>query len=140
LHTFTFGGFIAAFFFGGWRGPGAEAYPILGLFYFLIKAFIGYWLFGWIKYTLPRIRIDKMLDLNWKFLVPFSFVLLMFVAFMNALLADFRENGSWIYWAGMFLSNILLGWVTLEILRRRARSERVKAEGHVVTTSVGHGD
>lgn len=129
LHTFTFGGFIAAFFFGGWRGPGAEAYPILGLLYFLVKATIGYWLFGWIKYTLPRIRIDKMMDLNWKFLVPFSFALLVFVALMNALLADFREAGSWIYWTGMLLSNLLFGWVTLEILRRRARGEREKVEG-----------
>ena len=64
LHTFTFGGFIAAFFFGGWRGPWVEQVPMLGLLYFLIKAFIGYWLFGWIKYTLLRIRIDKMLDLE----------------------------------------------------------------------------
>jgi len=138
LHTFTFGGFIAAFFFGGWRGPWVEQVPMLGLLYFLIKAFIGYWLFGWIKYTLMRIRIDKMLDLNWKFLVPFSFVLLMFVAFMNALL-----RGTSFYAIGMFLSNILLGWVTLEILRRRARSEREKLEGanhHVVTTSVVHGE
>jgi NADH-quinone oxidoreductase subunit H len=138
LHTFTFGGFIAAFFFGGWRGPWVEQVPMLGLFYFFIKAIIGYWLFGWIKYTMPRIRIDKMLDLNWKFLVPFSFVLLMYVALMNTLLRDTS-----FYAIGMFLSNILLGWVTLEILRRRARSEREKAESannHVVTTSVVHGD
>jgi hypothetical protein len=85
---------------------------------------------------LLRIRIDKMLDLNWKFLVPFSFVLLMFVALMNVLLRDTS-----FYAIGMFLSNILLGWVTLEILRRRARAEREKVESHhVVTTSVVHGD
>lgn len=123
LHTFTFGGFIAAFFFGGWRGPWVDQIPLLGLLYFLVKAVIGYWIFGWIKYTFPRIRIDKMMDLNWKFLVPFSFALLVYVALMNALL---RET-SFYSW-GMFLSNILFGWVTLEILRRRARGERVKVE------------
>jgi len=133
LHTFTFGGFIAAFFFGGWRGPGAETYPLLGLLYFLIKATIGYWLFGWIKYTFPRLRIDKMMDLNWKFLVPFSFVLLMFTALMNALLRD----TSFYVW-GMFLSNILLGWVTLEILRGRARRERAKVEGVQPVAEVVH--
>ncbi len=142
LHTFTFGGFIAAFFFGGWQGPWVEEIPMLGLLYFLVKSVIGYWLFGWIKYTMPRIRIDKMMDLNWKFLVPFSFVLLMYVALMNALLAGFRatEGTMWIYSWGMFLSNLLLGWVVMEILRRRAHSERVKAENHVVTTSVVHGE
>lgn len=138
LHTFTFGGFIAAFFFGGWRGPGVDTYPALGLLYFLVKATIGYWLFGWIKYTFPRIRIDKMMDLNWKFLVPFSFALLVFVALMNALLADFV--GSWMYWAGMLLSNLLFGWITLEILRGRARREREKVKGQVGTTSVVHGE
>jgi NADH-quinone oxidoreductase subunit H len=142
LHTFTFGGLIAAFFFGGWQGPWVEEIPMLGLLYFLVKATIGYWLFGWIKYTMPRIRIDKMMDLNWKFLVPFSFVLVMYVALMNALLADFRasEGTMWIYSWGMFLSNLLFGWVVMEILRRRARGERVKAENHVVTTSVVHGE
>ncbi|MBI5932644.1 MAG: NADH-quinone oxidoreductase subunit NuoH [Chloroflexi bacterium] len=138
LHTFTFGGFIAAFFFGGWQGPWVSEIPALGLLYFLAKATVGYWLFGWIKYTMPRIRIDKMMDLNWKFLVPFSFVLLMYVALMNALLAGFRatEGAMWIYTWGMFLSNILLGWITLEILRRRAHGERVKVEGAVV--EAGH--
>lgn len=133
LHTFTFGGLIAAFFFGGWRGPWVEQVPMLGLLWFLIKATIGYWIFGWIKYTMPRIRIDKMLELNWKFLVPFSFVLLMFVALMNALL---RNTG--FYAIGMFLSNILLGWVTLEILRRRAHGEREKVESVQPVVEVGH--
>ncbi|MEW5940212.1 MAG: complex I subunit 1 family protein, partial [Chloroflexota bacterium] len=133
LHAFTFGGFIAAFFFGGWRGWGADTYPILGVFYFLVKATIAYWMFGWIKYTMPRIRIDKMLDLNWKFLVPFSFVVLMFLALMNALL-----RGSSFYALGMFLSNVLLGWVTLEILRGRARRERAKAEGVQPAVEAAH--
>jgi len=127
LHTFTFGGLIAAFFFGGWQGPWVKEIPMLGLLYFLVKATIGYWLFGWIKYTMPRIRIDKMMDLNWKFLVPFSFVLVMYVALMHALLKDTS-----FYALGMFLSNILLGWVTLEVLRRSARKERVQVEGAAV--------
>lgn len=133
LHAFTFGGFIAAFFFGGWRGPWVDVYPVLGLFYFLIKATIAYWVFGWIKYTMPRIRIDKMLDLNWKFLVPFSLTLMMFLAVMNALLRDTN-----FYVLGMFLSNVALGWVTMEILRRRAKGERVKVEGTKPVVEGGH--
>ncbi len=133
LHAFTFGGFIAAFFFGGWRGPGVDQYPLLGLLWFLIKTLIGYWVFGWVRYTFPRIRIDKMLDLNWKFLVPFSFALLMFLAFMHTLL-----KGTTVYVAGMFLSNVIFGWVTLEILRRRARQERLRVEGTAAAVEAGH--
>ena len=138
LHTFTFGGFIAAFFFGGWRGPWVDQVPALGILWFLIKATIAYWVFGWIKYTMPRIRIDKMLNLNWKFLVPFSLALMMFLAVMNALLRD-----SNFYAIGMFLSNVVFGWVTMEILRRRAKGEREKVEGkneHAAAASLVHGD
>ncbi|MBT7080766.1 MAG: NADH-quinone oxidoreductase subunit H, partial [Chloroflexi bacterium] len=40
LHVWTIGALIATLFLGGWRGPGAETWPILGLFYFYIKTFV----------------------------------------------------------------------------------------------------
>jgi len=49
---------------------------------------------------------------------------------MNALLAG---TPTWIYVLGMFLSNVVLGWVALEIARSYSRKEREKVEG-VVTT------
>lgn len=133
LHAFTFGGFMAAFFFGGWRGPGVAQFPLLGLFWFMLKALIGYWVFGWIKYTMPRIRIDHMLALNWKFLVPVSFVLLMVVALMNSLL-----RGSDYYVIGMFLSNVVVGWGALEIARASARRQRKEIEAPAQTASAHH--
>jgi len=88
----------------------------------------------WVKYTLMRIRIDHMLAFNWKFLTPLAFVLLMVTAFMNALLAD---APGWLYTSGMFLSNIVLTWIALEIARSNSRKLREKIEGvkNVVTTS-----
>jgi NADH-quinone oxidoreductase subunit H len=87
----------------------------------------------WVKYTLLRIRIDHMLGFNWKFLTPLAFVLLMVTALVNALLAD---RPSWIYVSGMFLSNILIAWIAMEIARSVGRREREKVEGakEVVTT------
>jgi hypothetical protein len=49
---------------------------------------------------------------------------------MNALLAN---TPSWLYILGMFLSNVVLAWVALEIARAYSRKEREKAAG-VVTT------
>jgi NADH-quinone oxidoreductase subunit H len=85
----------------------------------------------WVKYTLMRIRIDHMLAFNWKFLTPVAFTLLMVTAFMNALLSDFRESDSmmWVYVLGMFLSNVLVGWIALEVARSYSRKEREKVEG-----------
>ncbi len=127
LHAFTFGGFVAALFFGGWHGPWAEAYPLLGAFYFIAKAMFGYWLIMWIKYTVPRIRIDHMLAFNWKFLTPLAFALLIVTALAHRFLMDFP---AWVYVPGMFLSNVLVAWATLEILRGNARRERLAAEAH----------
>jgi len=80
LHAFTVGVVMAVLFFGGWRGPFAEDVPLLGFFYLLIKSFIGYFVVLWIRMTVPRVRVDQMLDLGWKFLVPLSLVNLLVVA------------------------------------------------------------
>jgi len=126
LHAFTFGGFWAIMFFGGYRFFGLEKVsPFLAIAIILFKAFIGYWIIMWVKYTLMRIRIDHMLSFNWKFLTPLAFVLLMVTALMNTLLAG---TPTWLYIAGMFLSNILVGWGALEIARSYSRREREKVE------------
>jgi NADH-quinone oxidoreductase subunit H len=136
LHAFTFGGFWAIMFFGGYRFFGLEQVsPILAIAVLLFKALVGYWVIMWIKYTLLRIRIDHMLAFNWKFLTPVAFVLLMVTAFMNALLAD---APTWLFVLSMFLSNVLIAWVSLEIARSYSRKEREKIEGVKKTVEVSH--
>jgi NADH-quinone oxidoreductase subunit H len=125
LHAFTFGGFLSVMFFGGWHGPWASQSPLLAVFYFVAKAMIGYWVIMWIKYTVPRIRIDHMLAFNWKFLTPVGFALLVVTAIVNSL---FRTADYWVYALAMFASNVILGWVTIEILRASSRKQRIETE------------
>src|ERR1044072_3542226 len=135
LHAFTFGGFWSILFFGGYRFFGLEQVnAFLAIAVIIFKAFIGYWIIMWVKYTLMRIRIDHMLGFNWKFLTPLSFTLLMVVALMNALL---KGTPTWLYASSMFLSNLVLGWLALELARSYSRKEREKVEGmkKVATTS-----
>jgi len=127
LHAFTFGGFWAILFFGGYRLFGLENLgPLVAALILMVKAMIGYWIIMWIKYTLARIRIDHMLAFNWKFLTPFAFVLLMVTALVHTLM---RDASTWAYVLGMLLSNALLGWIALEIGRNYSRGVRGKAEG-----------
>jgi NADH-quinone oxidoreductase subunit H len=70
LHAFAVSALMATLFLGGWRGPGAEAYPLLGLVYFFIKTSIVWFSIIWVRMSLPRVRIDQMLALNWKLLTP----------------------------------------------------------------------
>jgi NADH-quinone oxidoreductase subunit H len=127
LHAFTFGGFWGILFFGGYHLFGLENLgPLVAAAIVLFKALLGYWVIMWIKYTLLRIRIDHMLSFNWKFLVPLSLVVLIMTALLNTLL---RGTSAWIMGLSMFLSNVLIAWITVEILRGRSRTEREKVEG-----------
>jgi len=121
LHALTISALVATLFLGGWRGPFIEQVPILGIFYLFLKAFLIYFVIMWIKYSLPRIRIDHMLNFNWKFLTPLALVLLIVTAIMDKILVSSTEIG---YAVGMFVTNIVIGWATLVILRKYSVSER----------------
>ncbi|HET6447352.1 MAG TPA: NADH-quinone oxidoreductase subunit NuoH [candidate division Zixibacteria bacterium] len=121
--------FMAALFttiyLGGWRGPGAVQYPILGLFYFSLKMFFVYFLFVWIRGTLPRVRIDQLLNLNWKFLVPLVLALILVVALVSKTMEGAEE---WKTAAVLLLSNLILGLLALDFIRRYARQQRSESE------------
>jgi NADH-quinone oxidoreductase subunit H len=137
LHAFTFGAFVGVMFFGGWSWPfpwGATN-AFWGVLNVLAKGMFFYWIIMWVKYTVPRIRIDHMLAFNWKFLVPVSFALLIVTAIFHSLLKD---TGFWVYTLGMFLSNLVFGWILIEILRARGRAERAQAEGPKTAVQTAH--
>lgn len=95
---------------------------IIGLFVFLAKTFLIYFVFLWIRATWPRVRVDQILSLNWKALVPISLVLILVVAILDKLIP---EGTSELVRAGILLaSNILIAFVALEIMRRNARRQR----------------
>ncbi|HHX50718.1 MAG TPA: NADH-quinone oxidoreductase subunit NuoH [Clostridia bacterium] len=59
----------ATLFLGGPQGPWLPSW-----LWFLIKVYVMILAFMWVRWTFPRIRIDHMMSLNWKFLVPLSLV------------------------------------------------------------------
>jgi NADH-quinone oxidoreductase subunit H len=133
LHVWTVSALLGTLFLGGWRGPGAEALPILGILYFYFKTFICYFLITWIRLSLPRIRIDHMLAFNWKFLTPLSMVVLMTTAVLDKALEAVgigNEPGSapWLYTAWMLLANMFIAWLTIYILNKVEPSMRRKRQ------------
>jgi NADH-quinone oxidoreductase subunit H len=124
LHAFTFGGFWAILFFGGYRLFGLEQLgPLVAAAILAGKALFGYWIIMWVRYTLLRVRIDHMLAFNWKFLTPLAFALLMLTALVHVLL---REATPLIHAAGLLASNLLVGVILMEILRRQGNRERLR--------------
>ncbi|MBN1991214.1 MAG: NADH-quinone oxidoreductase subunit NuoH [Anaerolineae bacterium] len=87
VHMFALSFFLSVFFFGGWQIPlvNVAAWPfpwgaLFGLMALLVKVFFFVFVMMWLRGTLPRFRIDHLLDFGWKFLVPLSLFLLIGVA------------------------------------------------------------
>ncbi len=102
VHALVVSALFAVLFLGGWRGPWLPPY-----LWTLIKTGLGIFLFFWLRATLPRIRIDQMLNLNWKFLTPLMILNLIGVALVDkALRAAGASEGLWA--AGMFAFNMAM--------------------------------
>lgn len=67
----------ALLFLGAWNGPGPEW---LGPIWFLLKAMFVFLLVTWIRWSFVRIRVDQILALSWKALLPATLLLLLSTA------------------------------------------------------------
>ena len=79
LNLFIIAGIAATVFLGGWAplNIGIGAFDtvmnyIPGIVWFMGKAFALVWILMWIKWTFPRLRIDQILKLEWKYLMPLA--------------------------------------------------------------------
>jgi len=67
-------GLNAILFWGGWLPPidWAPLYLVPGIFWFFAKIFVFFFIFSWIKATVPRYRYDQLMRLGWKIFLPLS--------------------------------------------------------------------
>ena len=79
LNLFIVAGVASMVFLGGWMPIhiGVEGFDkvmdyIPGFIWFIGKAFALVWVLMWIRWTFPRLRIDQILKLEWKYLMPLS--------------------------------------------------------------------
>jgi len=72
----------ALLFLGAWLGPG----PLwLGPIWFLLKAMLVFLVVTWVRWSFVRIRVDQILAISWKLLLPATLALLLVTAFWVAL-------------------------------------------------------
>lgn len=82
LNLFIVSGVASLLFLGGWMPlhiPGWEGFNhimdfIPGTIWFIGKAFVISFIIIWFKWTYPRLRIDQLLTLEWKYLLPINLV------------------------------------------------------------------
>jgi NADH-quinone oxidoreductase subunit H len=66
IHMIVFACLVTAMFLGGWHGPAF----VPGVIWFFLKMFAVIFLCIWVRATFPRLRYDKVMKLEWKFLLP----------------------------------------------------------------------
>src|SRR4051812_4824753 len=76
----------ALLFLGAWSGPGPE---YLGPMWFLAKMVFMFLIVTWIRWSFVRIRVDQILALSWKALLPATLALMM----TTAVVVVWRTNG-----------------------------------------------
>lgn len=92
LNLFIIAGVAATVFLGGWMPLHigvAQVDTVLdyipGFFWFCGKTFLLVWILLWIKWTYPRLRIDQILKLEWKYLMPLALLNLVLMTVVAAL-------------------------------------------------------
>ncbi len=90
INMFIVAAIAATLFFGGWMPLHIghwEAFNrimdfIPSILWFFGKTFFIIYLIMWFKWTFPRLRIDQLLSLEWKYLLPLSLANIVIIAFV----------------------------------------------------------
>ena len=82
INMFIIAAIATTVFFGAWLSPFGitESLPWLGIFWFLGKTLLLVFLMMWFRWTFPRLRVDQLLTLEWKYLLPINLVNIVIMA------------------------------------------------------------
>jgi NADH-quinone oxidoreductase subunit H len=70
---FAISGLAVTLFLGGWHAPIAWLQFVPSYVWFFVKLSILLFVFIWIRGTLPRTRVDQVMNFAWKFMLPMAF-------------------------------------------------------------------
>jgi NADH-quinone oxidoreductase subunit H len=74
---FAVSAIVTILFFGGWQSPFGDLipflnYPVFQVIWFLAKGLFFVFVQIWLRWTLPRVRVDQLMTMCWKFLIPIT--------------------------------------------------------------------
>jgi NADH-quinone oxidoreductase subunit H len=93
-NMFAVSAIVSALFFGGYQSPFGYIgnaleiswlIPFEQFFWFTAKGVFFVIVQMWLRWTLPRFRVDQLMSFCWKYLIPISFVILLLVGLITVL-------------------------------------------------------
>jgi len=93
INMFIISAVAVTLFFGGWLAPfhltdSLAWQPLWGVIWFFLKVSVMIFFMMWFRWTFPRLRIDQLLTLEWKYLLPIgllNIILMAVVVYFNLL-------------------------------------------------------
>jgi NADH-quinone oxidoreductase subunit H len=91
-NMFAVSAIVVALFFGGYQSPfgyfgntiGVDwLVPFEQLFWFAFKGIFFVFIQMWLRWTLPRLRVDQLMTVCWKYLIPYAFVNLIIIGIIT---------------------------------------------------------
>ena len=78
---------VVSLFLGGWSSPFGTfmSGPVWGIFWFVAKSYFFVFMQIWIRWTLPRLRVDQLMYVSWKVLTPWLFACIIAVGLILVL-------------------------------------------------------
>lgn len=120
-NLFIYSLLASAVFFGGWNWPLGESAGLwLQILLTFVKTSLLILLFIWIRFTLPRLRVDQLMSYAWKVLIPLSFLQIL----MNGLVLVYHwPDGILLLTSGTGL--LLAGYIIYRAVRVEPRTLRL---------------
>src|SRR6202171_958080 len=91
---FAISGLAVTLFLGGWQAPVAGLQFVPSYVWFFTKLSILLFVFIWIRGTLPRTRVDQVMNFAWKFMLPMAFTCVVAAAIWHS---QGRAFGGWLW-------------------------------------------
>ncbi|MBT2657783.1 NADH-quinone oxidoreductase subunit NuoH [Bacillus sp. ISL-18] len=85
VYVFGMSTLITVIFLGGWLAPFAFLSFIPGAVWFALKFCLVVFMYFWIRSTLPRFRVDRLMEFGWKVLLPIALANIFLTAVIKSL-------------------------------------------------------
>ncbi len=125
LHAFTISLLFTALFLGGWQGPWAQQFPILGFVYFSIKTMVVYFFVIMFRGSFPRFRIDQVMQLNWTIFTPIALLVVVSTAVIEKLVMN---SGSMVRVIAHVAANLIILAIVMLVGRNSLKGRKVKLD------------